>query len=417
MESVFPQAGAVPGMSWGSRAVLLTLALLVGTAGLGGHALANPGQAPIPARSSSAIAVDAGPSVGAVTPGPGVADVGSNSDSNTTIVVQLRENGDARWSVTTYFNLSTTNETEAFRDLAAQFKAGEASALGLEAFRRARDDASSVTGREMLIRDESRSVAPDSTVENGTGWLRLSFTWTNFARVEDSRLVVGDAFQTANGVWLRGLAADQRLVMHAPEDWGVLTANTTVNEATLIWTGPRSLDQNSLSATFTGSRYSVFQTIATYWWILPVVLALLVGLVAAYLLVRSGSTIEVPGSVPDDVLGGLRSNGGTTAKHNGTAEDTTGEDPATANGAVTGGASDEDVDLDLLSDEERVERLLERNGGRMKQANIVKETGWSNAKVSQLLSSMDQDGRIDKLRIGRENLISFPDEDLTDVEE
>ncbi|WP_246308336.1 helix-turn-helix transcriptional regulator [Halosimplex rubrum] len=78
--------------------------------------------------------------------------------------------------------------------------------------------------------------------------------------------------------------------------------------------------------------------------------------------------------------------------------------------------ADDGIDEDLLSDEERVERLIERNGGRMKQAAIVQETGWSNAKVSQLLSAMDDDDRIDKLRIGRENLISFPDEDVTDLD-
>jgi hypothetical protein len=84
-----------------------------------------------------------------------------------------------------------------------------------------------------------------------------------------------------------------------------------------------------------------------------------------------------------------------------------------------GGAAADDgpIDEELLSDEERVERLIERNGGRMKQAAIVRETGWSNAKVSQLLSAMDEDDRIDKLRIGRENLISFPDEDITDFDE
>jgi uncharacterized membrane protein len=60
--------------------------------------------------------------------------------------------------------------------------------------------------------------------------------------------------------------------------------------------------------------------------------------------------------------------------------------------------------------------LLEQKGGRMKQADIVEETGWSNAKVSQLLSAMEEDGRIDKLRIGRENLISFPDVDVTGIE-
>ena len=58
---------------------------------------------------------------------------------------------------------------------------------------------------------------------------------------------------------------------------------------------------------------------------------------------------------------------------------------------------------------ERVERLLDRNGGRMRQAAIVRETGWSDAKVSQLLSRMAEAGQVEKLRLGRENLISLPD--------
>jgi uncharacterized membrane protein len=71
----------------------------------------------------------------------------------------------------------------------------------------------------------------------------------------------------------------------------------------------------------------------------------------------------------------------------------------------------------MLSDEERVLRLLDANGGRMKQAQIVKETDWSNAKVSQLLSGMDDEDAIDKLRIGRENLISLPDVDVDSFDE
>jgi uncharacterized membrane protein len=46
----------------------------------------------------------------------------------------------------------------------------------------------------------------------------------------------------------------------------------------------------------------------------------------------------------------------------------------------------------------------------MKQVDIVEATDWSNAKVSQLLTEMAEDGQVDKLRIGRENLISLPGE-------
>jgi len=58
------------------------------------------------------------------------------------------------------------------------------------------------------------------------------------------------------------------------------------------------------------------------------------------------------------------------------------------------------------SDEDRVMELLEANDGRMKQVRIVEETDWSKSKVSMLLSDMEDDGEISKLRVGRENIIS-----------
>jgi uncharacterized membrane protein len=64
-----------------------------------------------------------------------------------------------------------------------------------------------------------------------------------------------------------------------------------------------------------------------------------------------------------------------------------------------------------LSDEDRVIRLLEENGGRMKQVNIVENTDWSKSKVSMLLSDMEEEGEISKLRVGRENIISLAGEE------
>jgi uncharacterized membrane protein len=62
----------------------------------------------------------------------------------------------------------------------------------------------------------------------------------------------------------------------------------------------------------------------------------------------------------------------------------------------------------LLSDTDRVQNLLESNGGRMRQSEIVEETDWSKSKVSMLLSDMEDEDEITKLRVGRENLISLP---------
>lgn len=79
--------------------------------------------------------------------------------------------------------------------------------------------------------------------------------------------------------------------------------------------------------------------------------------------------------------------------------------PAAARGDA---ARAEQVPLDAPSDPDRVINLLADHGGRMHQSDIVEHTGWSKSKVSVLLSEMADDGDIDKLRLGRENIISLP---------
>ncbi|WP_228546427.1 helix-turn-helix transcriptional regulator [Halegenticoccus tardaugens] len=57
------------------------------------------------------------------------------------------------------------------------------------------------------------------------------------------------------------------------------------------------------------------------------------------------------------------------------------------------------------TDKDRIRQLVEDHDGRVKQSQIVEQVDWSKAKVSRLLSKLDEEGEITKLRIGRENLI------------
>lgn len=59
-----------------------------------------------------------------------------------------------------------------------------------------------------------------------------------------------------------------------------------------------------------------------------------------------------------------------------------------------------------LTDENRIMQLLSESDGRLRQSAIVSETGWSKSKVSRLLSRMEDDGKITKITVGRENLIT-----------
>jgi hypothetical protein len=212
----------------------------------------------------------------------------------------------------------------------------------------------------------------------------------------------------------------------------VLTANvdadfvTIGEEGTIRWTGPATFDSESLSVTFVGNGGTGTETPSptpansggsddAILWLLVAAIIGISGLFAAYVVYERG-LIPVPADESSDETGGS----GAGADRTETGGAGGGEATAPNQSADDSGEVDEEadeIDEELLSDEERVIKLLEANGGRMKQADIVTETDWSNAKVSQLLSAMEEDGEINKLRIGRENLISFPEENVADIDE
>ncbi|WP_136717478.1 helix-turn-helix transcriptional regulator [Halorientalis salina] len=374
-----------------ARVALLALLLVLVTAGQAGG-VAVAGQSPVadrPAQTSDAA-----------TPQP----------SETTFRVQLQPNGSARWTVLMNFSLGTDVRRDAFETFAAQFEARTDSRTE-RAFRQASRQASNATGRQMSITDVERTTR----TTNGTGQLVLRFTWTNFSRQTDASLHVDDVFNTTSGTWFRELDSDQSLVIVPPTGYSLVDAappGYAVSNGSLRWDGERTFAPGDISVTYEEVDNGASPPAP------PLLAAALVlagfGVVAVLAYLFSNSELAVPtplaartdGDGSDDD----RDDGGAA-----TGNPAPGTVSTPPDGDGQPDAADDGVDEELLSDEERIERLLDQNGGRMKQANIVTETGWSNAKVSQLLSAMDEDDRIDKLRIGRENLISFPDEDITDT--
>jgi len=335
--------------------------------------------------------------VGGTVAGQESPDLGGPED--TTFDVFLGENGEARWVVAMEFSLDTEAERSAFRDYAASFEAGEAPAgPRIEFFRAAAASASDVADREMRIVEVER----DSALTGGAGTLELSFRWTAFLGEQENGYVLRDALQTPDGSWLRSLESGQELRIQTPPNHEIVRSIEARQENdSLVITGPESFDVDEFvvayermgPATDTGTPGP-----GTDWGVVATgLLGLLFVVVVAVVLWRWRSTEPV---LPT-----------STSASDG------GESPAAAPPSeATAGDPDEDeesaVDPELLSDEERVEQLLEQNGGRMRQADIVSKTDWSDAKVSQLLSRMAEEGRIEKLRLGLENLISLPDEEI-----
>jgi len=349
---------------------------------------------------------------------------GAGSDGQPTVVVtiQLTQNGDAHWTVATRFALNSSNDTAAFERLSTEFENGGNVGFSADDFRPVAAKMADRTGRDMQITDVNRSGYVVEGNNSTTGVLALNFTWTNFAKTTDVRVYVGDAFQG----WFDHLTANQQLHIEAPPNYGVDTAPTAFTNGTVTWTGPYQFDPGQPRVTFlkgaqrtsTTNPPGGFQGNAQM--VVAVLAALLVGGLLAYVWTHrdsseagapAGTTVADPATVESDGPADVPTDGPSESDDRPDDSDPTGDPgtgPADAEATDDG---DDDVDLDLLSDEERVERLLRESGGRMKQATIVTETAWSNAKVSQLLSGMDEAGRIEKLRIGRENLISLPDYD------
>lgn len=367
----------------------------------------------------------------------------------------MTRDGDAQWTVRTLYDLDSGAEREAFEGFVTAYRAGDATVgPNAAAWRRAAASTADATGRPMTIQNVSR----DGGLRNQTtGVLVLRFRWTNFAQeTGDSTFRVRDVFQEGANTWLPRVDADQVLVVETVADARITSTNYPLTDFEIRVVGPRDLTAepvdvtytlaptttesptpttSSLTATTTATRSQTTTLSPT-----PtpprgtnnvvafgaVVIALAAAVVA--LVAYQGGLGGVAGvDSTDDGDSGAALDSPDTADADGESADGAVSESASDDGAaestadtddpsVTAGEPETDTDLDpeLLSDEERVEHLLEQNGGRMRQADIVSETGWSDAKVSQLLSAMADEDQIDKLRLGRENLISFPDVDGTD---
>lgn len=118
----------------------------------------------------------------------------------------------------------------------------------------------------------------------------------------------------------------------------------------------------------------------------------------------------LPFASVDGESAGQRSDGGS--------DDETDHEAATASASTPNNGAEPAVEpptAPILTDEERVLRMLEENGGQVRQQRIVSGTEWSKSKVSRLLSRMAEEGAIRKITLGRENVIRLPEADETDA--
>ena len=312
--------------------------------------------------------------------------------------ISLDEQGNAVWNISAQFPVTDEQEEEAFAAIAQTFQENSNDgALGISVYEMAASELSDVLDREMTIENVDRVVSES----DDRGELTLTFEWTAFAQATDGNVTVGDVFTSGERTWFSLLRENEHLRIHAPPNHAIETSGMPVSDRTVWIDGPAELNADSLRTVFvpesqlTEGSDNDEEPLSAF--VLPALAG--AGLAVLFSVALFGIAYWLK---YQPVVSAVTSVAGAT-------ESDVDDDPE---GEPEEGAENEaSPEISLLSDEERVLALIEENGGRMKQAAIVTETDWSNAKVSQLLSEMAETGEIEKLRIGRENLISLPEEE------
>ena len=144
----------------------------------------------------------------------------------------------------------------------------------------------------------------------------------------------------------------------------------------------------------------------------------LVALVAAGGVVATRTTLErrLPGlsaSRPGPGAGSGDERADTGAEATGNRRGEAGIEPGAdadpvADGEPTAAPEEASPAPPVRSDEDRVLAFLEENGGRVQQQEVVQRFEWSKSKVSRLLSRLEDEGKLRKIALGRENLVTLP---------
>lgn len=332
--------------------------------------------------------------------------------------ITVYENRSATWRFQYTQRLANDTERTNFEAYATDFRDNE-TALYRQFVADARGltrAGTNVTDREMNATGFSRDAYTDA-FEN-LGIVELSFRWTNFAEADGDGVLVGDVFEGGLAIQdaqrLR-FVAGPNLSFEAVAPSTANTSDPSLSGSSAIeWVGP---------ATFADQRPRVLLVSSS------------VGTPGE----RTETTTSATGTTPfDSTIAGSDT---TTTAAGGNGLDIgpigvllglvviaavvvaltwqrgyldVGDGGDSAAAADAGeppddtGGTPEATEAALLSDTERVRTLLEDNDGRMKQTAIVEATEWSKSKVSMLLSEMEADGEISKIRIGRENIVTLP---------
>lgn len=280
--------------------------------------------------------------------------------------IELMENSDAVWTIELRTPLNTENEISNFQSYIKQINSEDTTQT--DNFRSQFETVVSASDnrfdRNMSVESLNLNATIEDTTSGKVGITIVEFRWSNFAQKNGEDIIVGNIISEGYTI-----SDGERFRIVPPANYTIdkntISGDADINSDTGVveWFGPHAFSNLEINYTHNNTQDSAIdnkESIVGYNYILYVAIVVFI-LVISYF-----SYIKLYGNEDD-----------SWSVNN------------------------------LETDEEKIVGLLEENDGRIKQKKIEDEFEWSKTKVSRLTSKLEDDNVIEKLTIGRENLINL----------
>ncbi|NJD77779.1 MAG: hypothetical protein FIB08_11905 [Candidatus Methanoperedens sp.] len=225
------------------------------------------------------------------------------------------------------------------------------------------------------------SYDTSKTLDGGFGIVRYSFWWKNFSVINSSNIYIGDAFLDEMVI-----SSATALIIKMPNGYEVQNATPEFDKRD----GNRLIWEPSYQNFSKGEPYLVLSPVDSInitaveapedepspWPAIIIIIAIIILISIVFVIIwrrKRSANVE-----------------------NETGQLTENEAPLPAPA---------DLNEEFLGYEDMIEKFLIKSGGQAFQSDIVKESGLSKSKISIVLAQMKEEGRVLKVRKGKENII------------
>ncbi len=267
-------------------------------------------------------------------------------DYRITYTIDIKEDGTAIWNVEYRTLLVTQDDFDSFENYTRQINT-----VYLNEFKsmmqKSASEAAVATSRNMVTGDFTGDAAVQSTPTGAYGVVHYSFKWTNFAKISDSNINIGDTF--VGGLYL---SKDNSLIIQYPSGYTVEQIAPQPDQVRdgLVWYGLRSFGA--------GEPRIILARTSSSW--LPIV-------VIVIFIIAAGAFIYMR--------------------------------------RIRAEKSEKITETNLMDLEDRIVKLLKEGGGSLYQSEIGRRLDLPKSTVSSALNELYNRNIIQKIKKGRENMI------------